>query len=277
MINFKKKGTVFLTHYRSGGTQLRVLLNALLGNQRDKEENAIEKLSNLYYDSYKNMGEVDFTDDHRFPDKKRHDEIVTDFFYNEDCTYRIIQLNNPIVISYLYDKKHFKYITDNFEVIHLERKNKTNCLLSLALWERFIDTGWYKDRRKWTQENMQKFHDNLIKNPIPYYELYTGIHLDPGELYHDNYIEFQLMIFNNSVHTVRSIATEFNLQTIYYENYENNPKFLYENYFKTQGFEKQDVINVVEGSYQKIPYLTENYIDYYCITTKRIFEKWGWI
>ena len=83
-----KKGTIILSHYRSGGTQLKLTITRCL-NAND-------------------MGELDF--DLETTDLKK------DFYskLSED-SYSVTLINNPIVISWINNNKDvLKYLEKNF-------------------------------------------------------------------------------------------------------------------------------------------------------------------
>lgn len=259
MINSSKKGTIFLTHYRSGGTQLRYILREYLFS------------TNLLQKRIVDLEEINF-------DKtKSNNQVITEAFYdNPSDVYKIIQLNNPVVISYLYANNLFEHIVKEFEVVVIERKNKANCLLSLPLWEKFIHAGLFESNKLWTKENIQKFHETLIQEPIEYSNIYNGI-------YHENlqgdspreYLEKKLTFFQNSVNTVNLICNAYNLHKLYYEDYEYDQNFLYEKYFKTFSDKHNNSEYIKETYGWKIPYPEKEYIKYFDSITQEVLKDWG--
>ena len=131
-----KKGTIILSHYRSGGTQLKLVITHCL--------------------KANDMGELDF--DLETTDLKK------DFYskLSED-SYSVTLINNPIVISWINNNKDvLKYLEKNFHIVGVKRKDKVKCLLSLGLWERLIASGLFESYDLWTKENMENFHKSVL-------------------------------------------------------------------------------------------------------------------
>jgi len=259
MINKDKRGTILLTHYRSGGTQLRYILREFLLR------------SNLLGKSIIDLEEINF--DSSYSNK----EVITKAFYNNPSgVYKVIQLNNPVVISYLHANGFFDHITKEFEVVVVERKNKANCLLSLPLWERFINEGLFESNKLWTEENINSFHNSLIDNPIDYSSIYNGV-------YHEHlptdtpkeYLEKKLTFFQNSVNTVNLICNLFDLPKIYYDDYEFDESYLYENHFKNFSSDYNNLDYIKETYGWKIPYPEKNYVKYFDSFTQEVLKDWG--
>ena len=141
LYNKNKKGTIILSHYRSGGTQLKEVISNVL--EAD------------------NLGEIDFD---------LNNTNFEDEFYSKLSleSYGVILVNNPIVISWINSNdKALQYIKDNFQVVCLKRKDLVKSLLSLGLWERFILSGLFKSYKNWTKENMEQFHQDTLNNLLP--------------------------------------------------------------------------------------------------------------
>ena len=125
LYNKNKKGTIILSHYRSGGTQLKLILSAIL---------KADDLSELDFD----LNQTDLREE--FNSKLSNDN------------YSVILVNNPITISWINNNQDiFEYLQENFHIVGLKRKDKVKCLLSLGLWERFIASGLFKDYKNWTK------------------------------------------------------------------------------------------------------------------------------
>ena len=103
LYNKNKKGTIILSHYRSGGTQLKEVISNVL--EAD------------------NLGEIDFD---------LNNTNFEDEFYSKLSleSYGVILVNNPIVISWINsNNKALQYIKDNFQVVCLNRN-----VLVKSLW-----------------------------------------------------------------------------------------------------------------------------------------------
>jgi len=92
--------------------------------------------SNILNKQIEDFGEVNFEDYDNKP------ETITDAFFKLDSNkFRVIQLNNALVLAYMLANDTFDKILDNFDLVTVMRKDKTKCLLSLPLWEKFIQSG----------------------------------------------------------------------------------------------------------------------------------------
>ena len=138
IIDKSKKGTIILSHYRSGGTQLKSIILSAIGDQ--------------FPHNY--IGEINFDETQNNLTEQFESQIL-----HEDGIYDIILLNNPVVISFLYSTNWFEKLKKEYNIIMLERKNKENVLLSLPLWQHLINEGLFVDVESQTPENMKIFHD----------------------------------------------------------------------------------------------------------------------
>ena len=108
-----KKGIIILTHYRAGGTLLKQVLDSIFGFE-------------LKYKT-EEVGEIDLIEgSYDFDTKVDYDRLLKEKFETFDKGYKIILLNNPLLISYLSAIDYFSYLNDNFYIIHLERKDIKN-------------------------------------------------------------------------------------------------------------------------------------------------------
>lgn len=254
LIDLNKKGTIILSHYRSGGTQLRNILLSALSNMKVRHINLGEIEINL--------NSTDF-----------YSQIYSKFSLGAENEYKVLLLNNPIAISYLNSNDQFKGLLEEYCIFYLERKNKENCLLSLPLWEQFIHRGLYADRDLWTEETMLNFHNELIQTPIKCREIYLGYH--NNELHFADEVEqanLTLMYFTQEINTNRYLAKKHNLHTIYYEDYENTPDFISSTYFPT--LDTKFITEVLDSNV-KIPYVSKQYRDYFDSTTKECLNQWN--
>ena len=76
-IDSSKKGTIILSHYRAGGTQMRQIVQRLLDN--------------------KGIPSIDCGEVNVDVSKLNLLEQVDNQFYNNDPTYKIVLLNNPLI------------------------------------------------------------------------------------------------------------------------------------------------------------------------------------
>jgi len=251
-INTNKKGTIILTHYRSGGTQLRHIINSFLN------------VNNIPSENY---GEVNLA----LEDANFYDDMFNLFFNYDEKEYRLIQLNNPLLISFLYQCSLFNKLKENYHIIYLERKDHSKSLLSLPLWEKFIQEG-YNDLDDWDELTMNTFHKKYIDNPISYTELYTGLHSQYNPLNSVAYTNYIVMTYVNILAKNRHIANTLEVSCFEYEDYEE-----YNQDFFTTNFDTNDTqfLKEVQDTYlQKIPYVSSNYVDYFDQTVKEVLSNW---
>jgi hypothetical protein len=256
---YSKKGLIILSHYRSGGTQFRRMVVGGL-----EESNILNK-------QIEDFGEVNFED---YDDKP--ETIIDAFFKLDSNKFRVIQLNNALVLAYMLANGIFDKILDNFDLVTVMRKDKTKCLLSLPLWEKFIQSGLNDSNTLWTKENMLDFHNKLLAKPIEWNTIYNGV-------YHENlhtdkpseYLDKKILFFINSLSTLRHISKKYNSKIIFYEDYEFNKNYIVENYFLSF-FGLFNIQKIVNDTYLwKIPYISNNYIDYFDSHVKKAFKEWG--
>lgn len=255
LIDLNKRGTIILSTYRSGGTLLKNVLNNYLGYNEIK---------------YEDLKELDIQLDSQIsPDDL--DQLVDNLYCNDK--YITALLNNPVSVTLLSKSNYITNLVQDFNIIYLERHNKEKCILSLALWEEFIDTGLYESRDLWTKEAMIDFHEKLLAEPITYNKLGLGQSYEFSTGKPDRFVNTLLTTFCNQIFLLRSIASKYNLHTLYYETYEENVGVLKEIYFQDQDKEFLETIVDLQGD--RIPYVSSNYLDYYDSHTKRIFQSWN--
>ena len=254
-LDYSKKGIIILSHYRSGGTQLLSILSMIL------EDINIE---------HHNCGEIEVQGDNL----NFIDTINSRFFNRPDDKFSIHLLNSPLSINQLYYSGDFKKLNDQYEIINLERNDKINSLLSLALWERFISAGLFKDSTLWTSESMLDFHTSLIQSPIPFTEITLGMSdevYDKSQTY--RMLNDKLQSFNTLICLLSKIKEEFSLSNIKYEDYEHDPSIIYKKYFP---FLSKQCKLAIDSTYKnKIPYPSKNYIEYYDSQTAKALKLWG--
>lgn len=262
MIDLNKKGVILLTHYRSGGTLLRSLIKD-------------------YIPDINNIGEIDFVEGTYDNDTKvDYKKLIKTVFEGANLInneLKLIQLNNPLVISYLSAIDYFSYLNKNYHIIHLERKNVKKALLSLPLAEEKIH--FKKKHKDLNKEDLKiKFHNYLLSNKISYKNIYTGIHFDtPNNENYRNYLDYQLMLLTNRLHLNRYLQNKYNLFSLTYEDFEFEPK---EPFFKLFSIiqPNRDQLTAQLHYHQKHgkqQYINTNYIDYFDDRVKRVFDYWN--
>ena len=93
IIDKNKKGTIILSHYRSGGTQLKSIILNVIGDEF----------------SHNYIGEINFDE--------TQNNLIEQFesqMLHEDGIYDIILLNNPVVISFLYSTNRFEKLKEEY-------------------------------------------------------------------------------------------------------------------------------------------------------------------
>lgn len=257
-----KKGTIILSHYRSGGTQLlNTLTSVLYGNDI--------KISNFK--------EINFDVLSGKPFVKQTEEMM------KHTNYATILLNNSLVISHFYNQGYFDELNKNYNLVILERKDKLTSLLSLPLWEELIHKGLFHKDWKTPLEQTQdmiEFHTHLLNHPIPSQNIHLGWENDifkksgvegaPNQYYYLNYL---LKAYQDEINMLKILKNEYNLHTIYYEDYEENSKTL-SIYFKNDEINQESLENILVQNKRKIPYIHRNFIDYFDKYTQQVLKDW---
>ena len=256
-----KKGTIILSHYRSGGTQLLNSLTSVLSSHKIKFHNFKE----INFDV---LSGKSFT--------KQTEEIMN------HSEYATILLNNSLVISHFYNQGYFKKLNQEYNLVILERKDKLMSLLSLPVWEELIHKGlFHKDWKTPLEQkqDMTDFHTYLLSKPIPFQNVHLGWENDvfiknnndgsPNQYYYLNYL---LKAYQDELNMLKIIKNDFDLYTIYYEDYEYDPKEL-SIYFQND-FNKEIVKDILVDNKKKIPYIHRNFIDYFDKYIQRVLKDW---
>ena len=251
LYNPNKKGTIILSHYRSGGTRLLSTTWLSIGEKNTtnfKEWN--HSLSNT--EKEVDTGTTN-PSEHLYSLLKSTDK------------YSLILINYPVDIVNFYQNKVFDKLKDDYEVVVLERKDKVNCFLSLPLWEMFIKTGLFKNPKKWTKENMMKFHKDMINYKIGVDGLSLGYTTETP------HINGLLKSFISDILMLRTISNEYNFPIIYYEDFENNEEYFFKLF---PNIDKEHVLNASKINNRKIPYVTNDYTEYYDEQVIKHLEGW---
>ena len=255
MYDKHKKGTIILSHYRSGGTQLLLSLKEVL------------RINDISYD---NLGELDF-------------DTLSGVSFTEQTSnmlkhknYAVVLLNNSLVISHFYNSGYFDKLSKEYNLVVLERKDKEKALLSLPIWEELINEGLF--HREWKTpleqtEDMINFHKKLLKNKINYKNLHLGWETQmfksqdgQNEYYYLNYL---MKVYQDEINMLHLLSIKYNLHTISYEEYEYSPISLKRYYNDMKNVDK-----VLNHTNQKIPYIHTNFIDYYDEFVQVVIKDW---
>ena len=253
LYNKNKKGTIILSHYRSGGTQLKLIISNILdaeGSTRDSD-----------------FGEIDFD---------LHSVISKKDFYSKlkSERYGVTLINNPIVISWINNNEDvFEYLKENFHIFGLKRKDKLKCLLSLGVWERFILAGLYESYDRWTDKNLKQFHEDTLNDLLKPKEVGIGYKsiAENSDNTHHSHLNQVVKIYLDELNVLETLCNKFKVDTINYEDYEHNKSFLVDYFPKT----KRNA-TIIKDTYKgKIPYVTSDYLDYYEDSVREILKSWG--
>ena len=245
LYNPNKKGTIILSHYRSGGTHL--MLTAWL---------SIGEKNTTNFSEWK-YNEHDYTNSTSY--KKLYDLLES------ADKYSLLLINHPVDLYHFYQNNVFEKLKDDYEIVILERKNKVNCLLSLPLWEMFIKSGLFKDSKLWTKENMNKFHEEMLNDKIGT----KGITL--GYTNQTSHLNGLLKDFVADIHLLHKIENKYGFKKIYYEDFEHDSGEIC-SWFPT--IEKDIVVEKFYQTLNKIPYVSDNYLDYYTDGVRDFIKGW---
>ena len=253
IIDKNKKGTIILSHYRSGGTQLKSIIMAAIGNTFP----------------YNNIGEIDFDETEDTFDEQFESQIN-----RLDGVYDIILLNNPVVIAFLYSTNRFEKLKQEYNIIMLERKNKENVLLSLPLWQHLIKEGLFVNVESQTPENMKIFHDKML-NKIEAEHIYLGTHLPIAVSPSIEWMNTILRIFTYEIQMIHTIQKEHQLTHVYYEEFESKKNMIQfkDTYFKDSTDSK--LIDKLIKTIVKTRYHSKNYVDYYEPVVGKMMKVWN--
>tara|TARA_R100000005_G_C4946739_1_gene168942 strand:- start:206 stop:979 length:774 start_codon:yes stop_codon:yes gene_type:complete len=251
LYNPNKKGTIILSHYRSGGTRLIQTSWLAIG-----EKNTT------------NLSEWNHTIAHSSSEYETGVPNPSEFLFRalEKCEkYSLLLINYPVDICNFHNNGVFEKLKDDYEIVVLERKNKINCFLSLPLWEMFIKSGLFKNPKKWTKENMMQFHKDRINYKIGV----KGLSL--GYTTQTPHINGLLKDFTSDILMLRTISDKYNFPIIYYEDYENNEEH-FVNLFPN--IDKEHVLKVAKITNKKIPYVSNDYTEYYHEDVVKHIKGW---
>ena len=216
LIDKNKKGTIILSHYRSGGTQLKTTIEkALITSNID----------------FIDLNEINLNVEIGTSFDKQLNELLT------SDRYTLVLLNNPLTINYIYTKQMFKQLSEDFVIVGLKRKDKLKTLLSMGVWEELIHQGLFH-KENITESEMVEFHNNLLENKLPYHTIHLGWENDifstDKNVSPRFYLNYLLKIYFDECRLLDNTISEFNIPTIYYEDYEYNTSYLKQFFFKSK-------------------------------------------
>jgi|TARA_R110000851_G_scaffold181345_2_gene329036 hypothetical protein len=245
-----KKGTIIVSHYRSGGTQLMQTLWLSIG----------EKYTT-------NLNEYN----------PKVDGDICEYLESAE-KYRLLLINDSEAITELNNMGTFDKLKEDYIIVVLERKNKVNCLLSMALWERFIATGYFKTGQKsWTDEVMLEFHKQCKKDLMKPNDVTVNREIPKGEHTPDQVLEYTLKTFVDEVNQLRDIIDKYGFFTLYYEDFE------YDNEYLAKLITPKGSIHSSRESRtklscksmnKKIPYISKDYLVYYVSEVTDAVKRW---
>ncbi len=255
-----KKGTIIISHYRSGGTQLLLTLTEML------EESGI-KVSNFREINFDTMSGKSYL--------KQTKEMM------KHTNYATILLNNSLVISNFYNQGYFDKLNKEYNLVILERKDKLKSLLSLPVWEELIHKGLY--HKNWESKSEQtsdmvEFHNHLLNHKLDCRKLHLGWENDmfrkseDGHVNEYYYLNYLMKAYQDELNMLKILKDQYNIHTIYYEDYEFVPMNLSKYYTE---FSEKIINRVLNDSYSKIPYVHTNFIDYFDEYTQSVLKDWN--
>lgn len=248
--DLNKKGTIILSHYRAGGSQLRTTI--------------VNVLKHEYKINCDDLKELDFDID-TLDFKKTLEKKLS------HKNYGVLLLNNPIAIAWLHQRGYFDTLINDYHFISLSRKDKVKSMLSLPLWVELIKRDLYHSGDDNVAENMLKFHNDLLETPIRWQEIHLGYFTiyENGEkpIYQLNHTIRHLL---DEFHRVDSLSKQLKISILYYEDFEFNKKYL------TQFFKNTNTLQSrINNIYKKIPYVSDDYRIYYDDIVKETLKVWG--
>ena len=266
LIDTTKKGTIIFSHYRSGGTQLKLIVRNVLND--------------IYKINCKDGGELDFN----FDKLNFREELDTNLNFKwwknnfdhlefKDDDYGVLLVNNPFAIQWI--RQHpllMEKLKRDYCLIGVTRRDKIKSMLSLPLWVRFIDSGLFENQAYWTEEAMKKFHDNTIKNPIDWRQIHLGYFsvFEDTENSAEHHLNHMLRHLIDEFTILKLFCQELNTDLLYYEDYEFDKNYLVD--FLPQ---HDRVKSIIEATYKgKIPYVSSDYSVYYEDIVKETIKYW---
>mgnify|MGYP003135716263 FL=1 len=284
LFDTSKKGTIIFSHYRSGGTQLKLIVrNTLIQH---------------FQIPCKDSGELEFDLENQITPQQFYDKINFKSWKNhhdgqkfDDDSYGVILINNPFTIQWIRNNpKELKYIKENYCLVGVRRKNILKSLLSLPLWTRLIDAGLYENYDLWTNDNLQKFHDDTLSNPIRPFEIYLGYfsvfeNIEKSTTEYLNHIVRHLL---DEFTILKLFCQELNCNLLNYEDYEFDKKYLLQ-YLPNELNLKSELVEelgvgvfepiiskIVNATYRgKIPYVSDDYSVYVNEEVNNVLKGWG--
>jgi len=242
--NPNKKGTIILSHYRSGGTQLMETLWLSIG----------EKYTT-------NLSEYN----------PKVDGDICEYLESAE-KYRLLLINDSEAITELNNMGTFDKLKEDYIIVVLERKNKVNCLLSMALWEKFIASGNFKTGQKsWTDEVMLEFHKQCKDRLIPPLDVSIGKTNYPAGLVEIDFLGYTIKLFVDEIKQIRKITNDYKFLKIFYEDFEYDSEYLST---LIPNIDKEWVIKKSTQTNKKIPYISKNYLEYYTQSVFEEIKKW---
>jgi hypothetical protein len=260
LFNPNKAGTIILSHYRSGGTQMRRFINGICTSTK-----------------------IPFTDCGEFDlnlDEESLQEQASKYFEPTD-KYKIIQLNNPQSISFLLSTGLLDSIVQNYNIFRVKRNDKKRTLLSLPVWEKLIEQKLFSQPFGYTPEMMDDFGCLLENNTLSPESIHLGLNLELRFKNPTRYLNTILWIFTQSLETLNSIEQRYSIPSIVYEQYEEYSEQFYEEYLMQYEVKPQDedaepkLKTWYRDTYLgKIPYIVDDFEVYFQESVQKAIKEW---
>ena len=260
-IDFNKRGIIVLSTYRSGGTQLTRFLNTLCVQHFDEPDEKWAARGEV---------EVDIEGDVL--------NTTLDCLYNDNNKFEVWLLNNPLSILSLYSNNQFNRLVDEYNIIHLSRLNKANGVLSLGLWEKLIEKGYFKidtseGYKGYLKESMNSFHREVLKEKLSYIDVSLGHSALSESKFTLASTSTKLMMWSYEDNLNKCIAKLHKLPCLFYEEYEHDHETFMSNHFP---WASEESLKEIASSYRhKIPYIYKDYRKYYQDDIVKLLEQWG--
>lgn len=259
LFNPEKAGTIILSHYRSGGTQMR---------------NFIGGICRSTHTPYVDCREFDL-------DFSKDLEPQVESYFVKTENYKVIQLNNPISIGYLISSGRIDSIFEQYNVFRVYREDKKRTLLSLPVWERLIQEKLFGPVGGYIPEVMDDFGCRLENEPLKYHNIHLGLELNIDTKNPAKYLNSMLWIFTQSHMVLELLQLKYNLPSVCYEVYEEQNETFYNEYLKQyeDSTIPEDISQPLKALYidtyvNKIPYMVKDFEVYFEEEVQKVVKDW---
>jgi hypothetical protein len=258
LFNPDKAGTIILSHYRSGGTQMKNFVCGICSSTDTP---------------FLNCGEFDLNL------KEDLSKQVENYFVKVG-EYKVILLNNPISIGYLISSGWFDIIAEQYNIIRVYRKDKKRTLLSLPVWEKLIQENLFARPQGYPPEDMDNFGCMLEENPLHPYNIHLGLGVTIETVDQVTYLNSALWLFTQSLMVLDLLEFKYKIPSVCYEEYEEFNEEFYINYLQqyedtTGEYITQPIRSLYEDTYSdKIPYMVDDLEVYFDSIVQKAVREW---